>query len=513
LIESLTEARCYPHSVRGVRVIETHISWVILTGDLAYKIKKPLRFPFLDYRSLEERKRFCEEELRLNRRTAPELYLAVLPITGSAAEPRIGGEGTPIEWALQMRQFDPDALYSQIAELAPLQIDALAGEIFELHARAEIAKPGAHWADPRRAAKPVRACFDQILAQDPGGELRRRLLRLADWCAQEHENRSRLFEERAAGGFVRECHGDLHLGNVAWIAGRARLFDCIEFDPELRWIDVQSELAFSFMDLLHRGRDELAWRLVNAYLERSGDYAGVPLLPYYAVYRALVRAEVAVLRARQLNGGAPAAQEHAELERYVELAERIARRHVPLLVITTGLSGSGKTTVSEGLAQQVGAVRIRSDVERKRMQGLGAGDRSGAAPGAGIYRPDVTRRTYARLAELARAMLAGGQDVIVDATFLARGDRELFAALAQESGARFRIVACSAPLAILRERVAARASAGRDVSDADLAVLEAQHRTREPLARHEWEHAIELRTDLSRAELAAAVREAATALH
>ncbi len=516
LIEALRNPRCYPHPVSAVRVIETHISYVLLTGDFAYKIKKPLRLDFLDFSSLAARRHFCEEELRLNRRTAAELYLAVLPIAGTPQQPQIAGGGPPFEVALQMRQFDPDALLSNLADcdaLTATQIDAFAAAVSEFHARIEVAAPETPWAEPERVGAPLQACFDTLQSLEPGPENSDRLRRLADWSVQELARLAPLFAARKQGGCVRECHGDLHLANVAWVEDRPLLFDCLEFDPELRWIDVQSEIAFAFMDLLQHGRPDFAWRFVNAYLERSGDYAGVALLPFYATYRALVRGKVTLLRGVQEGRDASREWAQAELARYIDLAERFARRHVPLLAITTGLSGSGKSTVSQVLAEECGAIRLRSDVERKRLHGLGAAQRASGPVAQGLYDAAATRRSYDRLAEIARALLGAGRDVIVDAAFLQARERDQFAALAEAAGARFRIVACEAPLQVLRDRVAKRAREGRDASDAELPVLEHQRRTRVPLGKHEWGVSVELRTDLSPGEVAAKARALAEALH
>jgi len=515
LVEALADPRCYPHPVDAVRVIETHISYVLLTGRHAYKLKKPLALDFLDFSTLAARRRCCEEELRLNRRTAPELYLGVVPIAGSLAQPRVAGAGEPIEYAVQMRQFDPEALFARLAEreqLQPEQIDALASALAEFHAQIAVAAPESPWGAPEAVIAAARASFEQVLALVREPELRARVTRLAEWSATQHARLAPRFEARKRDGFVRECHGDLHLANVALIDGEPRLFDCIEFDPQLRWIDVQSEIAFAFMDLHRHGCSALAWRFLNAYLEHTGDYAGVPLLACYAVYRAMVRALVALLRGSQQAGGEAEGRASAALIRHLELAERLARRHVPLLVITTGLSGSGKSTVAAALAEALGALRIRSDVERKRLQGLVAGARSGSGVASGLYSERASRATYDRLAALARTLLVAGSDVIVDAAFLERGERERFAGVASAAGARFRILACEAPLAVLRARVIGRSRSGRDASEADLAVLEHQRESAAPLADHEWDSAIELRTDVSLQGIEASARALAGAL-
>ncbi len=288
----------------------------------------------------------------------------------------------------------------------------------------------------------------------------------------------------AAPGFVRECHGDLHLGNLAWIDGRLLVFDCIEFNPALRWIDIQSEIAFTYMDLLQRGHREWAWLLLNTWLETTGDYAGLDLLRHYAVYRALVRAKVAAIRGGQTAGAARAAAQ-AEVRALLALAQALTQPPPLRLDITHGLSGSGKSTLARARMQAPGAIRLRSDVERKRLAGLHALARTHAAVGEALYAGDATRRTYERLAELAASLLAAGWPVIADATFLARWQRDLLRGVARERGAAFSILDCRAPEAVLRERIVHRAARGGDASEADLAVLAHQLASADPLAADE----------------------------
>jgi predicted kinase len=300
----------------------------------------------------------------------------------------------------------------------------------------------------------------------------------------EHARLAPLMAARKRDGFVRECHGDLHLGNLAWVDGGLLVFDCLEFNPGLRWIDIQSEVAFCWMDLLQRGHADWAWLLLNLWLEQTGDYAGLALLRFYAVYRAMVRVKVAVLRAGQTAGAARDAA-LAEARTLLDLATALTQPQAVHLDITHGLSGSGKTTVTRSLMQAPGAIRLRSDVERKRMAGLDALAKSGAGVGEALYSGDATQRTYRRLAELAGALLDAGWPVIVDATFTARWQRDLLRATARTRGAEFRIRDFPVPVAVLRERIEARARAGGDASEADLAVLQYQLDSEEPLGADE----------------------------
>ncbi len=350
---------------------------------------------------------------------------------------------------------------------------------------------------PRRTPSCARRCdnFAQIGAL-PGDPVAAAALdALRTWTGQEHVALTRHFEQRRRGGFVRECHGDLHLGNIAIVDGRVTIFDCIEFSERLRWIDVMSEVAFAVMDLLHRTRRDLAYRFLDAWLEITGDYAGLAALRFHLVYRAMVRAKVTLLRATQLGHGGPPAAAPADFRDYLDLATHCARPRRPAIVITHGVSGSGKTTLTQRLLEESGAIRIRTDVERKRMHGVAATERSGSPLAGGLYTREATEAVYRRVLALSRGVATAGQIVIVDGTFLERRQRDLFRHLATEVGATFLIMAVDAPEATLRRRVARRRERAADASEADLAVLEHQLRAREPLAPDERGAAIAFDAD------------------
>ena len=300
---------------------------------------------------------------------------------------------------------------------------------------------------------------------------------------------------RKQNGFVRECHGDLHLGNLAWVNDKLLVFDCIEFNPELRWIDIQSEIAFFYMDLLQRGHADWAWLFLNLWLEQTGDYEGLALLRYYAVYRAMVRAKVAAIRTSQLAGAERDAA-MKEVRVLLDLALRLTDSMTVRLDITHGLSGSGKTTVTRNLMQKPGAIRVRSDVERKRMAGLAALAKSGSGVGKKLYATDATRQTYGRLAELAGSLLDANWPVIVDATFLARWQRDLLREVAKTRNIEFSILDFPVPVETLKERIVQRAKAGGDASEADLAVLQHQLDTEEPLEVDEQTKTIPNKTSI-----------------
>jgi uncharacterized protein len=489
VIEQLRDPARYPHRAERVELIETHISWVLLAGDYAYKVKKPVDLGFLDFRSLQARRFYCEEELRLNRRTAPQVYLDVVPITGSDADPRLGGDGEAIEYAVKMKRFSQKSLLSRMAQHGRLgvdHIDALARGVADFHSRVARADAAGPFGSAEEVLVPALQNFDQIEALIGADANVPELERLRGWTSREHARLRAIFDARKAGGFVRECHGDLHLGNIALIDGEPTAFDGIEFSEALRWIDVVNEIAFLVMDLIDRKLPRLAWRFLNGYLETTGDYAGLTLLRFYLVYRALVRAKVACIRDHQPGLDAQerrrAGREYLE---YLRLAQSLAHLPPRALIVMHGVAGSGKTTLAQELIETWGAVRLRSDVERKRLQGLVAGARTGSALGEGIYSPDLTAQTYARLAALSRTVLEAGYSVVVDATFLERAQRSAFAEAAREAGVPFAIAVCEAPETVLRERVATRQRAARDASEADLAVLANQLASREPLSSAE----------------------------
>jgi hypothetical protein len=484
MIDALQAALQAAHGSAGVQRIETHISYVLVAGTEAWKFKKVLRTGFLDFGTLARRWHCCHEELRLNRRLAPDLYLDVLAVAGPAEAPRLGGDGPVIDCAVRMRAFDPDGLWDRIAAragLQPAQVDALAAAISEFHRHAAVAAADGTLGSPRQVRAPMRDNLDELQRLLTDAQAQARLRGLRRWEAAAWAVLQPVFAERLRAGRVRECHGDLHLGNVAEIEGRTTVFDCIEFNDEFRWIDVMSEIAFMAMDLQDHGRADLAARFVDACLERSGDYEGVRVLRYYLVHRALVRAKVAALRA----GQAATPQGWARARHYLGLAARDSQPASPLLMIAHGPSGSGKTTLSEGLLEATGAIRVRADVERKRAHGLDARAHAGAALNTGLYSAQATADTYRRLNEAAAAVLDGGFSVLLDATFLQRRWRDAARELAAARRVRFVILDFDADSAVLRQRVARRAARGDDASDADLAVLEAQLRTAEPLGADE----------------------------
>ncbi|WP_164932022.1 bifunctional aminoglycoside phosphotransferase/ATP-binding protein [Janthinobacterium sp. 17J80-10] len=494
----------------AVARFETHISWILVANDHAWKIKKAVHFDFLDFSSLDARRFYCEEELRLNRRLAPTLYLDVQAITGSVDAPQLAGEGEPIEYALRMRAFTQASLWSErvaIGAITPDEIDQLAGNLAHFHQQAPAAPDGSAWGSPallQSSANDILATLQASLTETvPASQV----AKLSAWHADMHVQLRPVFERRRREGRVREGHGDLHCGNILTLHGHATAFDCIEFSEGLRWIDVLNDLAFATMDLQVLGQPRLAARLRDRYLEATGDYLDLDLLRYYQTLRALVRCKVYVLRLQELAADDPQRAACAQrVQAYLQFALACVQPARAALMITHGFSGSGKSTVAAAVVELCDAVRIRSDVERKRMHGIDAASPAGAAPASGLYAPAASMATYARLALLARRIIAAGWPVIVDAAFLERRQRDAFAALAKELGVPFMMLDVCAGEAILRERVVMRSRRGGDASDAGEAVLEHQRASHEPLSVEEMPYVTQV--DSAAGDLVQTVRAA-----
>ena len=499
LIAGLLRPEAYPHPVVDpVRLVETHISWVLLTGTYAYKVKKPLRLSFLDYSTLDRRRSLCEEEVRLNRRHAPGLYLGVSAIGGRAEAPRVDDAGPPLEYAVRMRQFDAgDELGALLAANAVTagELAALGADIAGLHDRAVRAPPETRFGHADTVNRITLDNFAELrripeCTTDPA-----EVERLEESVTAAFERRRSLVHDRRQAGHVRECHGDLHCGNVVRWRGRLTPFDGIEFDAALRFIDVVNDIAFLTMDLAERGRPDLRHAALQAWCESSGDFAGLPLLPYYECYRALVRAKVAALGA--LQAPTPSEARDAAVtscRRYLDWATRRLGPRRPAVLLTCGLSGSGKTWLARAIAPELAALHVRSDVERKRLAGLAPHADSRSEPDGGIYTLEFNARTYERLERCAVAALAGGENVIVDAAFLRRGERLRFLDLASTANAQAIILHCYAPQAVLRQRVIDRHAARNDASEAGVDVLARQPSYWEGFEERELAHVVEVDT-------------------
>lgn len=507
LDKALRRARTYAHPAGSVVRIETHISVVYLAGRYAYKLMKPVNFGFVDFTTLDARRRCCEAEIRLNRPFAGPIYRdvqAIVPLARGVALKRAARRGTRdgvVDYAVRMRRFDQRALFSQrlaAGVLGPGDIDAAAHALAVCHRSARRVAPvrGGRGTPYGSAALLGQQVFDALapLERDVRSAAVVRDAGLRAWCDATLARLAPRLDARRAGGFVRACHGDLHLDNIVRLGRHALLFDCIEFSDALRWIDIASDLAFLVMDLRAHGRDDLANRLLARYLDATGDFGGLAALRLYVVYRALVRALVAHLKT-------PPAEDAAQItsakpgQRYLQLAAREASdRRPPWLLLCHGFSGSGKSVASRAFAALSGAIRISSDIERKRAHVLDAPALDALPPQA--YTREAIDAHYARLIALAAEVLDAGYTVLIDATFLQSANRTRFAELARRMGIPMLILDFHADAARLKERVKARAAGPRDPSDAGEAVLTAQMASADALDEKERLMTAQLDTDV-----------------
>ena len=489
LIESLLQPEAYPHPVESIDLIETHISWVILTGQFAYKIKKPIRLGFLDFRELAGRRFYCEEEVRLNRPWAPDIYLGVVPISMLRGQALIDGDGVAIEYAVRMRQFDQARrLDAELLadKLSASDMDELAENIASQHLSAKIIEGNG---SDEKLAHSKRDMWDNLDALE-GLLAKQKLRTLRSWTGTQLDSLESVLCRRIEDGFVRACHGDLHLSNLVRLPTGITTFDCIEFSDDLRNIDVMCDIAFLVMDLVSRHRSDLAYRFLNRYLEITGDYDSMQVYTLYFVYRCLVRAKVAAIRSQERLGDKHAKNDLSRMQIYCEMAQDWCQHHMPTLIVMHGLSGSGKSWLSSQLVSAVSAVRIRSDIERKRLFSLDESSDSGSPVARGIYSDSVSEALYGQILGLAATILRAGHDVILDAAFLMSSERGCAREIATECGAGFVIVHADAPEAVLRDRIQKRAADSAEVSEADLRVLAYQIENVEPLTKEEQRAAV-----------------------
>jgi aminoglycoside phosphotransferase family enzyme/predicted kinase len=483
LIEALMRPQAFSHPVIRIELEETHISWLILTENFVYKIKKPVVFDFLDFSDLEKRKFYCEEEIRLNKPWAPDLYLDVVPVTLQGGEPHFGGNGQAIEYAVRMLRFDEVMQLDRQLETGRLTVTdmrELATTIAARHAGASVV---AQEQRTRVIALTSEFMWDNFEAL-AGYIDSTKLDLLKDWTGRELRKSKSSLLQRFDDGFVRDCHGDLHLANLVRLPDGIATFDCIEFNTDFRQIDVICDIAFLIMDLVERQRHDLAAHFLNRYLEVTGDYGGVGVLNLYFVYRCLVRAKVAVLRSQE-RAVTVASEDLEEAESYCDMAIRQIADRTPVLIIMHGLSGSGKTFVSGEIMAALPAVRVRSDIERKRMFGIAEQASSDSPVGRGIYTAQASEAVYRRLIDVAKSILASGHNVILDAAFLRQAERAAALSVARDCGCAAVIADVAAPESLLRERIRDRALKNPDASEAGMEVLDHQLATKENLTSAE----------------------------
>lgn len=486
LIDALQNPALFPHPVTAFQVIETHISWVLLTGSIAYKIKKPVNLGFVDYSTKEKRHFFCQEELRLNQHLAKELYLEVIPIYGTLEHPSLNADNSPssttenivIEFAVKMHQFDNALLLSNLLKRNVLNRNnfrEVAQKIAQFH---KLAHSDTELNNTHGALSQIKQAMldnfqvcekllqDRALTTDTHStlnlEISQWLATLAEikaWSNTELEQNSALINTRKTQGFIRHCHGDLHLENMVFFDKNFIIFDCVEFNVDFYMIDTMNEIAFLCMDLEVREHPNDCYYFLNQYLQIGGDFTGLKLLNFYKVYRAMVRAKVALQTQN--------AHTDFLFKQYLDYAKnKVRKEQVATLWITFGVSGSGKTHLASELAAEFQLIHLRSDIERKRL--------FQPSKFSDLYSSEKTKDTYQRLWDLAHLLLSSGQSVIVDASFLKQTEREHFHQLAQQLNIPFLVIACNAPREILEKRIQHRLESENDASDATLEVLNHQ---------------------------------------
>ena len=462
------------HGGSPVEVIETHGAYVFLAGERAIKMKRAVWFPYMDFSTLEKRRAACEAELRLNRRTAPEIYRAVCPVIRDAAgRLSLGGDGAAVDWTVVMRRFDQETLFDRLAQQgrldAPL-LESLADEIAKFHEGAE-KKPDVDFAAAMQAivagnTESLRSWTGKPFSREAIDRIDRQCAALMDACRP-------ILARRGPTGFVRRCHGDLHLRNICLVDGRPTLFDCIEFNDRLAVIDAMYDLAFLLMDLEHRGLRRQANLVINRYLDRTGDYDGLGALQLYLCVRAVIRAHVAAATAAAHADAITAARDRKEAQSYLDVTIRLSEPPTPCLIAVGGLSGSGKSTLARSLAPGVGgapgAILIRSDVLRKRLFGADLFDRLPEE----AYTREQSRRVYGEMYKLAAAALASGRSIIADAVFRNMDERAAIRRVAEAAGVPFVGLWLAVTADVQEERLTGRR---HDVSDATVEIGRAQRR-------------------------------------
>jgi hypothetical protein len=489
LIAWLSQSEHYPHPCNKIERIETHISTVFLTGEFAYKLKKPVNFGFLDFTPLDARKTYCEMEVNLNRRSAPDLYLEVQAIYRHPTDtPSFSFQAQPglqiADYLIKMRQFDPNKVLSRYLEQQPLsdtQQHQLAQAIADFHQQADVVAEQAYWGSSACVLEPMSDNFPSLLAlaqQLNRSDLSQRLKQLAHWTELQHALLAPLIEQRKQQGFVRACHGDLHLDNIALLNGQPTLFDGIEFNEQFRWIDTLSDLAFLLIDLDARRLPKLAAAVLNHYLRLTGDYAGLLLLRFYQTYRALVRAKITGLRYLQLDPTDSQACQAClnTLFNYLDLAEHYAYQHLnqPTLYLMQGISGSGKSTLAHQIHQQTGALVISSDLERKRLYGIAPTERLAPNERAKLYNGAMNHATHQALYQACQSALQAGLSVVADATFLQHKHRQRFIELAHRLHGRYLTVSIQPDAHLAADWIEQRQRQNQDPSDADQRVMQNQ---------------------------------------
>ncbi len=474
LIQAMLKPSFYTHAVsEPIHLVQTHISYVVLTGDYAYKIKKAVDLGFLDFSTLEKRRHFCSEELRLNKLFAPTLYIDLASIVETDAAYRFarpGEESNAVEYAIRMKQFDERQLLLNVfnrGELTEERVVEIATKLAELHAKSHTDESIAEFGRPESVAAMAEENYEHVRPFIGSTQTDSRFQETKAFTDAFIRENGAIFKRRMADGMIRECHGDLHLNNICVYEGRIEFFDRIEFNDLFKNIDVMYDLAFLMMDLQYRGRPDFANVLVNTYLERTGDYEGALLLPLYLSMRAYVRGKVnSILQADEhLDTGQRAAAVD-EAKSYFKHAWEYTRPKPGKVICICGLSGSGKSTIARRLAQPLDALHLRSDAVRKHLAGIPLEETDES-----LYTEEMTRRTYSELARLGLRLADEGFSVILDAKYDRLEQRKEVIERAGERGVPLKFVLCKTDIATMKQRLRDRLG---DVSDATSDLVDRQ---------------------------------------
>lgn len=482
LIQQMLEPGFYPHQLKEpIELIQTHISYVLLTGDYAYKIKKPVNFGFLDFSTLEKRQHFCAEELRMNKRGAPELYLEVLPVTQQDVF-QLGGTGQPVEYALKMRQFPQETLLLTMFEQGKLSenhMQELGRVVAQYHAKAQTNDYIRSFGEVAQVREAIDENYEQTMKYIGTAQTQSQFEETKQYTDNFFIEQPQLFTQRITDNLIRECHGDLHLKNICLWQDKILLFDCIEFNEPFCFVDVMYDVAFTVMDLEARQRPDLGNAFLNTYTEQTGDWEGLQVLPLYLSRQAYVRAKVnsfllddpAVPVAVKEEAATTAAH-------YYKLAWQYTKPRNGGLILMSGLSGSGKSTVARQLARRLNAIHIRSDAVRKHLGGIELTERGGDE----LYTEQMTQQTYDRLLGLGIMLASKGFKVILDAKYDRTSLRMEAIAQAEFHEIPLQILHCTAPIQVLRDRLASRTN---DIADATADLLETQQAAAESFTEME----------------------------
>lgn len=472
LVQQMMQPEFYPHSVtEPIQLIQTHVSYVLLTGEFVYKLKKPVNYGFLDFSTLEKRKHFCHEELRLNQRGAAELYLGVLSITQAGETFQLEGEGEPVEYLVKMTQFPQETLLSAMFdrnELTEQHLENLAQELASFHSKAPTSDYILSFGEVSQIRQAIDENYEQTVSYIGGPQTQAQFDETRAYTDRLFAEQTALFDSRVENKWIRECHGDVHLRNICFWNDKILLFDCIEFNEPFRFVDVMFDIAYIVMDLDARNRPDLSNLFLNTYLEQTGDWEGLQVLPLYLSRQSYVRAKVTSFLLSDASVPDSVKQEAAETaKRYYTLAWEYTRQTSGRLILMSGLSGSGKSTVARQLARQTGAVQIRSDAVRKHLGGIALDARGESS----LYSPEMTQKTYDRLLQLGTLLTAQGYTVILDAKYDRQDLRLAAVNQAQAHQIPVQILHCDAPLSVLRDRLQQRRS---DISDATADLVDQQ---------------------------------------